>query len=88
MQNRLAQDLSQQYGMLSLHLICQAKFNENKVTITKKIQQEQYLKGVLQHQDSFFPLLSHLIPHYASCPKGRSINHIKQSKYLSAIPNS
>lgn len=36
----------------------------------------------------FFPLLSHSISHYALCLKGRSINHIKQSKYLRAIPNS
>lgn len=73
--------------MLSLHLICQTKFTENESNNNKKNQQEQYLQGVLQHQGSFFPLLSHLISHYASCLKGRSINHIKQGKYLRAIPN-
>lgn len=73
--------------MLSLHLIFQAKFTENESNKTKKNQQEHYLQGVLQHQGSFFPLLNHLISHYASCLKGRSINHIKQGKYLSAILN-
>lgn len=74
--------------MLSLHLICQAKFTENESNNNKKIQQKKYLQGALQHQASLFPLLSHLISHYASCLKGGSINHNKQSKYLSAIPNS
>lgn len=73
--------------MLSLHLIFQAKFTENESNKNKKNQQEHYLQGVLQHQGSFFPLLNHLISHYASCLKGRSINHIKQGKYLSAILN-
>lgn len=74
--------------MLSLHLICQAKFTENESNNNKKNSTGAVSPGSTSTPGFFFSIIESFNFTLCFLPKRRSINNIKQSKYLSAIPNS